>query len=296
MPKKIAILKEVFLAAEWCDSFTLAEYRRQGINSKAAKHCIDYALSRGMDIIYGTPNQPNYSVAIKLGFLTCSYFSFASLSKSLTPALFTMKLIGKLILRRDTGKNYRYLKYLVKRIFGLPKGAYPYQSYHENDFHLAIIDKFNEQVDALWGEPRYLFFIYRDSSYLNWRYFENPDKYTVLAALKDEEYLGYIVLKILKDNITGVICDFVTLNDRLDVFSALVMESEEILKRKGATLVQLRCIVESPYYQTLNELGYYDHGEESYQPIVIYPKTELGKRVLDNIGRWHFTWGDSDEV
>jgi len=296
-PKRIAILNEVFLTAELGDSFTLPEYRRQGINLKALKHCAEYAISRGINLIYGGPaTQANYRLLLKVGLLPCSYIKYTFLTKSLKPILFAMKTVAKRFLRRDSSTNMSYLKYLLKPKQTQPKFVYPYENYDENDFHLAIIDKFNEQVDALWGEPRYLFFIYRDSSYLNWRFFTNPDKYIVLAAVKGEKYLGYIVVKMSKDNRTGVICDFITIDDRSDVFSALVKKSEEILKRNGVNLVQIECIVGSAYYKTLNELGYYDHGPGSYQHLTIYSKTELGKRVLENGGSWHFTLGDSDEV
>lgn len=296
MPRKIAILNEELLAAETADSFTLPEYRRQGINSKALKYCIEYAISHGMNIIYGPPNRANYGVHIKLGYLPCSFISYNFLTKSLKPILFTVKLIVKILACRDISHNYKYLKYLVKRKLRMPELFDSDVKYDKDDFNVTIIDKFNKEIDGLWGKPRYLFCIIRDTSYLNWRYFRNPDKYTILAAIKDEEYLGYMALKMSKDNNTGVICDFITTNDRSDVFIALVKKSEEIVRRNGAQLVQLRCIVDSAYCKTLNELGYYDHGSESYQPILIYSKTELGKRVLENFGKWHFTLGDSDEV
>jgi GNAT superfamily N-acetyltransferase len=296
MPRKIAILNEEYLAAETGDSFTLPEYRRQGINSKALQLCIDYAILHGMDIIYGPPNQANYELHMKLGYLPCANISYTLLTKSLSPAIYAIKSIVKIIICRNILKNYQYIKYILKRKLRWSKLSQPHANYYNNDFLVTIIDKINDKINGFWGKPRYSFYIIRDSNYLHWRYFNNPDKYIFLAAIKNEEYLGYIVLKMSKDNKTGLICDFITIDDRLDVFSALIKKSEEILKRNGANLVQLECIVDSAYYQTLHELGYYDHGPESYQPIVIYSKTELGKRVLENSGKWHFTYGDSDEV
>ena len=296
-PKKITIFNEEFLAAELGDSFTLPEYRKQGINLKALKYCTEYAISHGMNLVYGGPANPaNYRLLLKVGLLPCSYISYTFLTKSLNPVPFTIKLIGKILLWRNTNKNYPYLKYILKRKLTQPNFVHRHENYHKNDFHVAIIDKFNKKIDGLWGKPRYLFYILRDSSYLNWRYFINSDKYTVLAAIKDEEFLGYIALKMSKDNTTGVICDFITVNDRSDVFIALVNKSEEIVRRNGANLIQVECIVDSAYYKTLNELGYYDHGPESYQHLTIYSKTEIGKRVLENSGKWHFTSGDWDDV
>ena len=84
------------------------------------------------------------------------------------------------------------------------------------------IDRFSNEVDPLWGKPRYSFFVYRDKEYLNWRYFDNPDTFIVLAAVKDHDYLGYIALKLSNDKRTGILCDFVTMDDRSDVFLCLV--------------------------------------------------------------------------
>ena len=41
MPRKVAILDEIFLAAETADTFTLPEYRGQGINTKILGIAID---------------------------------------------------------------------------------------------------------------------------------------------------------------------------------------------------------------------------------------------------------------
>ena len=106
----------------------------------------------------------------------------------------------------------------------------------------CTIDRFSNEVDPLWGKPRYSFFVYRDKQYLNWRYFDNPDTFIVLAAVKGHDCLGYIALKMSNDKRTGILCDFVTMDDRSDVFLCLVDESENILRQHGAENIQLRCI------------------------------------------------------
>jgi len=296
MPRKIAILDEIALAAETGDSFTLTEYRRQGINSKALTECHNYAISHGMYLIYGPPNKDNFQVEIKLGYKPCEYISWAFLTKSFNPLQLALKLIAKIILGKQVKESIHHLSYLFKRMTTKRKHLLSKQDSSAHDFTIMTIDRFHIEVDPLWGKPRYSFFVYRDKDYLNWRYFDNPDTYIVLAAVKGQECLGYIVSKIAKDKRRGVLCDFVAMDDRSDIFLALVRESEKVLKQKGVGSIQLRCIVDSPYYRDLVTLGYYDPGPGRYQPNNVYAKTDLGKRVLENPGKWHFTFGDTDEV
>jgi hypothetical protein len=295
MPRKVAILNQVILAAETGDNFTLPEYRRQGINAKALTIAKDYAIVHRIDLNYGSPNEANYRVLMKLEWKPCEYIHWAFLRKSLNPMWLAFKLIAKIILGKQVQKNFRHLKHLSRRLT-TRRPMQVLQNSRANDFAVMQIDRFTNEVDPLWGKPRYSFFIYRDKEYLNWRYFDNPDKFIVLAAFKGQDCLGYSALKLSNDKRTGILCDFVTMNDRSDVFLALVCESEKILRQNGVNSIQLRCIVDSPYYRDLNTLGYYDPGRESYSRVVIYAKTEIGKRILENPGRWHFTFGDTDEV
>jgi hypothetical protein len=296
MPKKIAIMDKIVMAAEWADNFTVPEYRKQGINIKAVTATKDYVISHGMDLIYGVPNEVNYPTYLKLGCKPCEYIGWTFLTKSLNPLWLLSKLIVKIMLGKQVQKNFRHLKHLHKR---LTTNKQSWQSWHnsgKHDFTIITINRFNNEIDPLWGKPRYSFFVYRDKEYLNWRYFDNPDTFIVLAAVTGRDYLGHVVLKLSTDKRIGILCDFVTIDDRSDVFLALVGESEKILRQNGVNSIQLRCIVDSPYYRDLNTLGYYDPGRESYSRVVIYAKTEIGKRILENPGRWHFTFGDTDEV
>jgi GNAT superfamily N-acetyltransferase len=296
MPRKVANLDDIVLAAETADTFTVPEFCGQGINTKILGNAIDWAISHGMHLVYGPPNKANYGTHIRLGYKTCEYIGWASLMKSLNPMWFALKLIAKIILGKQVQKSVRHLRYLSKRLITGRQFIESRQNSSKNDYTIMQIDRFTNEVDPLWGKPRYSFFVYRDKEYLNWRYFDNPDKFIVLAALKGKDCLGYSALKLSNDKRTGILCDFVAMDDRSDVFLALVSESEKILKQNGADQITLRCIADSPYYNDLMTLDYYNTGPESHHPVFINARTETGKRILENPGRWHFTYGDTDEV
>lgn len=296
MPRKVAILDDVVLAAETADAFTLPECRGQGINTKILGVAIDWAISHGMHLVYGPPNEANYGTHIRLGYKPCEYINWAYLRKSLNPMWLATKLTAKIVLGKQTQKTAHHLRYLSKRLKIRRQSPKLLDNSDKHDFVVTTIDRFLHEVDPLWGKPRYSFFVYRDKQYLNWRYFDHPDPFIVLAAVQGEAYLGYAVLKLSNNKQTGILCDFVTVDDRLDVFFALVDESEKVFKQHGAKRVTLRCIADSPYYQVFNELQYYNPGPGSIHPVFVNAKTEIGKRVLENPGRWHFTFGDTDEV
>jgi len=296
MPRKVAILDEVVLAAETADAFTKPEYRGQGINTKILGIAIDQAIRNGMHLIYGPPNEANYGTHIRLGYKPCEYINWAYLMKDLNPIWIATKLIVKIILRRQTKKSVRHLKHLCMML----KDQRQFQEFGKdkkyNNFAIERIDRFHREVNPFWGNPRYSFFVLRDKQYLNWRYFDHPDPFIVLAAVNEGSYLGYMVMKLSNDKQTGILCDFVSVDDRLDVFFTLVVESEKVLKQNGVKRIILRCIADSPYYLVFHELQYYNPGPESIHPVFVNAKSEIGKRVLQNPGKWHFTFGDTDEV
>jgi GNAT superfamily N-acetyltransferase len=296
MPRKVAILDEIVLAAETADAFTLPECRGQGINTKILGIAIDWAISHGMHLIYGPPNEANYGTHIRLGYKPCEYINWAFLRKSLNPLWLASKLATKIALGKQAQKSFHHLRHLSKRLTTRQRTLQSPQDSSKHDFTIVTIDRFNNAVDPLWGKPRYSFFVYRDKEYLNWRYFDHPDKFIVLAAVKGHDCLGYIALKLSNKKRTGILCDFVTVDDRSDVFLTLVIESEKVLKQNGAEGIQLRCIADSPYYDVFNTLDYYNPGPGSNHPVFVNAKTEIGKRVLENPGKWHFTFGDTDEV
>lgn len=296
MPRKVAILDEIVLAAETADSFTPLEYRGQGINTKTLGLAVDWAISHGMDLVYGPPNKANHGSHIRSGSKPCEYVDWVYLTKHLNPLHLATKLVAKIILGKEAQKSIRHLSRLSKSLMTRRSTAHPRTDSGDNDFSIMQIDKFRDEVDPLWGKPRYSFFIYRDKKYLNWRYFDHPDSFIVLAAFKGQNCLGYIASKLSNDKRTGILCDFVTLDDSSDVFLSLVAESEKLLKQKGAESIKLRCIADSPYCSDLDTLGYYSPGPDRNHPVFVNAKTKLGRRVLENSGKWHFTYGDTDEV
>lgn len=294
-PKKISLWGKEIIAAEIGDTFTHPGYRRQGIFSRGVNACTQFAISEGIEVVYGTPNSqslPRYQS--KLGYLPCRFIKLNYMTKHLRFLLPAMKSLAKLILHRELYPTDLLLSPMLKQmdlysIFFRSKGVRA-----EENFDIFCADKFTDEIDGLWGETRYVFITIRDETYLNWRYFENPDDYEVIVAKKADRYLGYVATKLSKNRKIGSICDFITINDRLDVFHSLIQGAERRLAEAGVQLIEVRCVVNSPYYRALLAEGYYDHGAE--QPVIVFSGSDYGKTLLEMDGRWHFTLADSDNI
>jgi hypothetical protein len=185
---------------------------------------------------------------------------------------------------------------MLRRMFSKPTGSPPRAARGAESFDIAAAGAFVNEIDGLWGKPRYIFCTIRDKTYLNWRYFDNPDEYRVVVARGTGSYLGYIVTKISIDGRIGTICDFITLDDRLDVFHALIDEAEKFLGAAGVHLIQLRCAAGSPYHEALVARGYYDHGSLGSQPVIVYSGSDRGRTLLETKAPWHFTLSDCDNI
>jgi GNAT superfamily N-acetyltransferase len=288
-PKNALIGGKEMIIGEKGDAFTHPDYRRQGISSKIFSSLRDTAISQGMDVIFAIPNSQSLPMSTnKLGDLPCPFLNW----KLLTKRLLRFPGLAKHMVRQIVQKKFGSADMkMLRRSFSRRNRIKSYES-----FDLAIVDSISKEIDGIWGSPRYVFFNIRDRTYLNWRYFQNPDEYKVIVAENGSKYLGYVVTKNSKDGKIGMICDFITIDDRLDVFHALIEKAEKILKKTGVQMIQLRCVDNSPYYNALVDQGYYDHDTASRQHIILFGGTDCGKMLLETDGKWHFTLSDTDRV
>lgn len=296
-PKKISIFGKELMAAEIGDTFTHPEYRRQGIFSRGVNACTRYAISQGIKVIYGTPNSqslPGYQN--KFGYPLCPFIKLNYMTKHRRNLLTAMKSIAKLILHRKAEPAKLFLRAMLKRRFSPSSFSRSKVSARKKSFDVFTVDKITDEIDGLWGSPRYIFFTIRDKTYLNWRYFSNPDEYQIIVAKSGSDYLGYIVTKLSRNKKVGTICDFITIDDRLDVFHILIEKAEQLLDKAGVYLIQLRCVDSSPYYQALLDQAYLEDGSDSRQPVIVYSGSDCGKTLLKTDAKWHFTISDSDNI
>lgn len=294
-PKKIAVLGEILLAAEIGDTFTHPEYRRMGIFSRVVKKCTEYANSVGVQIIYGKPNDqslPGYQW--KLGYPPCEHVTVKHMYKYLCASPLENKI------KRRFGwdcpaKVISYAHFYFLSVISFIRKKH--NMFESLPIEILPIMRFEKKLDGLWGAKReeYAFFTIRDEVYFNWRFLSNPDDYIVLAAMANTEIVGCIVLKISGngDFRTGSICDFITYQDRMDVFIHLLRAAELLFRQAGVCSIELVCSSNSPYYESIRHFGYFI---KSNRPIIVFLGTDIGKQLHASNKKWHFTIADSDNI
>jgi len=296
-PKKVSMWGDEILAAEIGDTFTRPEFRRRGIFSRGVRACTQFGISRNIKLIYGTPNSqslPGYQS--KLDYPPCPFITLSYLTKHRQTLVPLMRSTAKLVLRGKLSPPDVPPSTILRQTFSRTARSRPGAPRRDESFEIVAADTVPDDINGLWGTPRYIFCTVRDKTYLEWRYFKHPDTYQVLLCKEGDAYLGYVVTKVSNSRKLGTICDFLTRDDRVDVFRALIGEAENVLADAGVHLIQLRCVAGSPYHQALLGHGYHDHGSGGWQPVIIYAGSEYGRTLLETDARWHFTLSDSDNI
>lgn len=290
--RRIAVNGVCLSAAEIGEAFTLPDFRRQGIFLKGVRACMQYASEQGIDLIYATPNPQSLPGFInKLGFVMNPNISWQSLVKHLSsPGTLLKGAAGCLATRhpiqrmKRLGRMIRYQRIRRARLASLSS----------LDIHTQTAADFPYEVNGLWKLDHPTFCMFRDRLYLRWRFVDNPDSYCILTALKQDEPVGCLALKLYESQRCGILCDFITQHGDKDILALLVSQAEQYLVDLGYRSSRLTCVQSGLYYDDLVSLGYENSGQNR-MTIVFHGRPEITD-LLKNGLNWHFTLADSDNI
>lgn len=122
------------------------------------------------------------------------------------------------------------------------------------------IERFDERIDTFWEQASkpFDFIIERRCDFLNWRYCDpRGGKHAVFLAEKDDEILGYIVVRTSSAT-RGQILDLLTLPDRQDVVEALLAAGLASLREAGVASISCWMPSTHPYNGDLKRSGFVD--------------------------------------
>ena len=291
-PKRMKIMGREVLAAETGDTFTLPEYQGRGIFTSLVKSTTAEAVKKGVNFIYGLPNNdslPGYINKLDYGQIT-------------SPALWYLgwPLNIKKILKQKTKSSLLAsvlslpLKIISAAVFKLAT-----MKVGGTDISVSQVSSFPEDIVKLWERvsSNYDIMLVRDKKYLDWRYVAAPnrDSYLKLIARSREgEVLGYMIGRVseMDDRMCGFMVDFLTLEDNTRVFKKLVLALFEVFRKEEVDIMSAWTMKGSFYYKTLVRLGFLPWTKI----LLICYKNELGDKILNNAYKWHFTQGDSDGI
>ena len=198
------------------ETLIVKEFRGQGIFDKMYDKCFELAVQRGIALIWGftraakpfrnigfcIPDEVSWSILILDPSQTYQ------LNKNRIPPdivrRFPFPAILLLLLRALTIAGFSWGK--VRGIMKRPASG----------FEVVLMTEVNDRLDAFWhsfSQETDTLNLERTGNYLDWRVFHNPHLHShLLAATKDDEIQGYIILSKNKHENVGSITDFCVRN------------------------------------------------------------------------------------
>jgi len=159
------------------------------------------------------------------------------------------------------------------------------------------IEQFDERTNALWAKASQTrgCIAVRQAKFLNWQYFEQPNKeFEVLGCFSGEELLGYIVLYFRAPNAEGVnekaaISDLLFIEDSNDVADGLIDAALRLAveRRVGRVVTD---VLNKPTEDALARNGFF----KTKSPLLLMVKSEIAPNVILDPTQWFVTRGDSD--
>jgi len=274
-------------ACHVCDLMIKNDFRRGTFMrlSKAATR--DYE-GKGRLFVYGTSVKDTLLLSVKLlGFATAG--PIKRLVRILDPTPYLQRKLKFRPLARILGLLGAF--YLELRHWRSMKTA--------PDYLIKKVDRVDERFDELWQRRRddYEISIVRDTTYLRWRYFQNPvQTYTVLAAEKEGRLEGFIVVCLRVGFINrGFIVDMLADPSDDELCRSLLSEALRFLGRLGVNNVSCWWLEHMPAFDICRQMGFVVQ-ETNHDLIVRTHNDRWDNDFLSERRRWYFCFGDTDHV
>jgi GNAT superfamily N-acetyltransferase len=241
-PKRVRVAGEVVLAFELGDFITANTYRNRGLFSKLINLVCDNARQRGAAFAYVRPNDLSFPILV-------SRLSFIEPKKMyerryVVPSAAMERKFGiPSVIPRALGTDW-ILRRMVVRDVGTSVRVEP-------------VTRFDDGVSRLWTRLQdcYRFSLVRDSHYLNWRYMDCPTPYSVWAAYRDKELLGYLAAFVGSAQPLGMVLDLFTHPEDEDAASALVRVAIEALEQRGVRAIYVWTLQDGPETAAVRSLA-----------------------------------------
>ncbi len=286
-PKRIKALDVVVAGGETGDTFVHPDYQRKGILTTMFQRAREHGLEGRLNLIYGTPGRnslPVYEVKLNYGQAPVRLHA---LTKLLYPRQVLASRLPSFIANVASP---------VARIVSEAMFQTGIRGIGRSDVLVSQESSFPDDIGLLYETVagNYDVMVVRDKAYLEWRYINNPDNYSILIARnRDGAVLGYMVTKIaVSGNIsTGFICDFLTIESDFSIFKHLLAFAVVDFSRRKAGTIVTWAVEKSQYDRIFLRLGFLPRAK---LPLICY-KNKSGNQALET-RKWYFTLGDSDNI
>jgi predicted N-acetyltransferase YhbS len=288
-PVKFKCGKESFMACQGCDIAVLPDYKKRGTFLKLFKLMIEGSTERGLTFMYGFTVPTTSKISSKLFKFrpACSVKRWVLI---LNPAPYLSKKLKIPLLVRLVGPLGRRFGKLRLRKHYQPTGD-----------KIVEIHRFDERFDRFWEERKgdYEIMVVRDSTYLNWRYTDNPMKqYKVFSYIADGHVKGFIVLTTAFDEVhRGIIMDIMVDSTEKRVVDCLLTTAIDYFYREKMDSVMFWLPEHIPLVGEIEKWGFVHRDTNHTLTVRVLNQPENWVNFDDYLKdprNWYFTLGDSD--
>ncbi len=281
-PKRIQFDEEVVLCAKTMDMFTHPGYQGLGLMNQVTARVFGAARAQGIAMWYVTPSDRSYPIfRDRWGYVESMRVHHV------VGVLDTAATLEGLIRPARLGRWVGRTVDLVRR----PRRSRQYQ-----DLVASEHPAFGPETDQLWGRCRGEgVMLVRDSTYMQWRYSDNPDHYDVLAAHDGEDGLrGLLVMKQTRrrDLRIGEIVDILCPADDVSARGFLLDSAVQWFSERDCALVQSWAIEASPWEKELRQSGV----NRRRQPMAILFSPDAARSRFYDPSAWLLMPGDGNDL
>jgi GNAT superfamily N-acetyltransferase len=277
---------EIRKVAQLADTMTSPNFRRLGIASELGARALAQLRQRNLGLAFGFPTLEAFPVHRRAGWIdvcTCQSVIKPLNYRRLTEGFITGYGAGALPLSAALAT--------VDRTINLKK-----KTVSSTTIRIEKVTRFDSRFDCLWRDisDDYEIILVRNSTYLNWRYIENPNiEYEIYTAISGESLCGYAVLECDRQRNCSIwrIVDIIAAADQTEVVGELVDLVVSIAREAGADAVVSR-VVGGRYLGLYTACGFYRIPGKNGRFIAFSSSDEVSEEYLAAAERWFIQLGD----
>jgi len=306
IPMCMKVGEDTLMGSQAVDLVVHPDFRRQGIFLDLGRTLMEKAGKMNVDTTYGFPNTPAQAGHLKYG-----WFNVCQVPIMIKPINID-KVVG--LLKRHSIirflSKYKLSRDITANILNIALSTYtfffrifnPIGGNDNLNITLRTIESFDVRFDDFWKKvsKEYEIIVVRNKQYINWRYLEKPNaKYIILSAEKNNEIMGYIILRIRNEkNLKfGYIADILGFHDSKMVLHSLILKALAHFKKENVDAIfcwMLNNLSGGIYYKTLRYNGFFP--VSSIPLIARTNSSRIPRKFLEEPSKWYVTMGDSDHI
>lgn len=290
IPIRMKVGQKCILASQTVDIVVLPEYQKGTPFFRLEKLAREECKRNAIGFNFGFSVKRTYRVSTKtLGFR--GVCPITKLVKIFDPTLFLQKRIQMKPLCTFLGSMVRHSR---KVQYGRRVNVPP-------EYDMIEVERFDNTFDEFWqhGAQKYDIMVKRDSTYLNWRYADNPSEHYTIFALERSgggSLRGFIVLSCRQNQVKrGHIVDVLTAKDDDSAVTLLLEKALAYFIRDNVHIVSCWALEHTVLFRTLRKMGFFMR-QTPHNLIVRSFIPDIPNEYLTQRKKWYVTMGDSDFV